>query len=44
MKKYYNIPATEVVAFAGENIMQVPAVSPGQNPNGKEPGNGSFIP
>ncbi len=45
MKKNYNTPATEVVAFASGMVMQT--VSPGAdplNPNGQNTGGGEYIP
>ncbi len=45
MKKNYNIPATEVVVFAGSAIMQAasPAASNNPDPNNNTP-NGDPIP
>ena len=43
MKKNYFVPATDVVALAGGNIMQMPAVSPATSnpdPNNNNPGGG----
>lgn len=44
MKKNYNTPATEVVAFVSGMVMQT--VSPGQDPaipTNNDPGAGQFI-
>ena len=44
MKKYYNVPATEVVAFVGGMLME--SASPGAdplNPNGSNPGPGATV-
>lgn len=44
MKKYYNIPATEVVAFVGDSMIMVGSPNIVPNPNPGQTGGQSIDP